>query len=152
MMNAKIARQTVNDRRAARRIPVKLVANVRCQQRTAGVEGAQESVPAPAGSPADFEATMVDLSLNGARLHATQHVPPLLARLEIRFVLPDYGIVDAIGIVMWRRTTHFIVPPKRLGKVMTTSPGFGVLFESIPLGARITIDEMVMRHSGKHAG
>ena len=100
-----------------------------------------ESVHAPAWA-GPTAATIVDLSINGARLESDGEPPPLLARLDLRFTLPDYGIVDAVGLVMWRRSSHFILPPDHGRVVKALRPGFGMLFESIPLGARIVIDEM----------
>lgn len=131
------------ERRAAPRVDVQLRAHARYVRREA-TSDTHESVPAPTAAPDEFDATIADLSINGAKLLALDHVPPLLARLELEFTLPDYGTVEAIGIVMWRRTTHFIVPPQGPGAAKTTSPSFGVLFESIQLGPRLAIHDMVM--------
>jgi PilZ domain-containing protein len=86
-----------------------------------------------------FPGVVRDLSTNGAFI-ASEPLP-LLARVSFTFPLEGYGQVDAVGWVLWRRRDDCDIPaaagPVRLSK------GFGVLFEAIPLDARLHIHELV---------
>ena len=102
--------------------------------RIALARGAAEPFAAPREL---FEATIRDLSVNGARLVAAA-VPPWLSRLSLSFELPAYGSALAVAIVMWRTTTRD-----------EDGPGFGVLFEAVDLDVRNLIADMIERaHPG----
>lgn len=81
-----------------------------------------------------FQAQLLDLSENGARLSA-ETAPPLLARVGISFRL-DGVMVPTLGLVMWR--TRAPGPDGRLS--------FGVLFEAVPIEVRQTILRLVDAH------
>ena len=82
-----------------------------------------------------------DLSTNGAFVAADPL--PLLSRVLLRFTIDDLA-VEAIGWILWRRTDDCEIA--RAGADPLFLPrGFGVLFESIALEARLRIDEMVKR-------
>jgi hypothetical protein len=81
-----------------------------------------------------------DLSTNGAFIAADPL--PLLSRVGLRFSLEGHGPVEAVGWVLWRRTEDCEIP--REGAAAAKLPrGFGVLFEAIPLDARLAIHRMV---------
>ena len=87
-----------------------------------------------------FPGIVHDLSTNGAFI--TGECLPLLTRVAFTFPLTGYGQVDALGWILWRRTDDCLIPrpdadPIKLAK------GFGVLFEAIPLDARVAIHELV---------
>lgn len=81
-----------------------------------------------------------DLSTNGAFVAGESL--PLLSRVALSFELAGHGPVEALGWVMWRRTADCEVP-RADGSTVKLPGGFGVLFESIPLDARMTIHRMV---------
>jgi PilZ domain len=82
-----------------------------------------------------------DLSTNGAFVVADPL--PLLSRVSLRFALEELN-VEAIGWILWRRLEHCEIT--RVGGAPLSLPGgFGVLFEAIPLAARLRIDELVGR-------
>jgi hypothetical protein len=87
-----------------------------------------------------FDLTLRDLSTNGAFL-AGEPVP-LLSRVACTFDLEGYGRVEALGWVLWRRTDSCEVPRPN-GDMVELPKGFGVLFEAIPLDARLAIHRMV---------
>ena len=89
-----------------------------------------------------FPAMIRDLSTNGA--FVAGHAMPLLARVALRFELHGYGPVDAIGWVLWQRTSDCQVPDGS-GAMVTLPRGFGVLFESISLEARRAIAALSVR-------
>lgn len=89
-----------------------------------------------------FPAVVRDLSTNGAFIAG--HAMPLLARVAMRFELPGFGPLDAIGWVMWQRTADCQVPDPH-GALITLPKGFGVLFESISLEARRAIAALAVR-------
>jgi hypothetical protein len=83
-----------------------------------------------------------DLSTNGAFI-ASEPLP-LLSRVALGFEIDGHGPVEALGWVMWRRTADCEIP--RADGTMAALPrGFGVLFESIPLDARLAIHRLVER-------
>ncbi len=89
-----------------------------------------------------FPAMIRDLSTNGA--FVAGHAMPLLARVALRFELSSYGPIDAIGWVLWQRTSDCQVPDPT-GTMVTLPRGFGVLFESISLEARRAIAALAAR-------
>jgi hypothetical protein len=89
-----------------------------------------------------FPAMIRDLSTNGA--FVAGHAMPLLARVALRFELHSFGSVDAIGWVLWQRTSDCQVPDAG-GAMITLPRGFGVLFESISLEARRAIAALATR-------
>ena len=67
---------------------------------------------------------------------------PLLARVQFAFELPDFGQVSVYGWTLWRRSDDCEIP--REGEDPAVLPkGFGVLFEAIPLDARVHIHKLV---------
>lgn len=89
-----------------------------------------------------FPAMIRDLSTNGA--FVAGHAMPLLARVALRFELTSFGPIDAIGWVLWQRTSDCQVPDAQ-GAMVTLPRGFGVLFESISLEARRAIAALSVR-------
>jgi len=83
-----------------------------------------------------------DLSTNGAFVAAEPL--PLLSRVSLNFELEDHGSVEALGWVLWRRTGDCTLP-RDDGSSVLLPRGFGVLFEAIPLEARLIIQRMVER-------
>jgi len=87
-----------------------------------------------------FLGVIRDLSTNGAFIAGDPL--PLLSRVAITFPLEGYGQVDAIGWVLWLRADDCEIPDAS-GAPVRLSKGFGVLFEAIPLDARLHIHELV---------
>jgi len=88
-----------------------------------------------------FPAAVTDLSSNGCFV-AGQPLP-LLSRVALSFSLPDYGQVETIGWVLWRRTTDAEIPAEGDLPMRSLKAGFGVLFEAMPLPARIHIERLI---------
>lgn len=82
-----------------------------------------------------------DLSTNGAFIAGEPL--PLLSRVAITFELREFGNVEALGWVLWRRTGDCDIPRSTDGQRVRLPKGFGILFESIPLDARLAIHRMV---------
>jgi hypothetical protein len=81
-----------------------------------------------------------DLSTNGA--FVAGEPLPLLSRVAFSFEFEAFGAIEAIGWVLWRRTEDCgLVRPD--GKTTLLPSGFGVLFEAIPLDARLAIHRRV---------
>lgn len=89
-----------------------------------------------------FPGTLRDLSTNGAFISG--EAMPLLARVAFAFELDGFGRVEAVGWTLWRRAKDCEIPCEDAPPVVLPS-GFGVLFEAIPLDARIAIHRMVDR-------
>jgi hypothetical protein len=83
-----------------------------------------------------------DLSTNGAFIAADPL--PLLSRVAIRFSLEDHGPIEAVGWTLWRRSEDCEIPLES-GQLAHMPRGFGVLFEAIPLEARLAIHKMVLQ-------
>jgi hypothetical protein len=79
-----------------------------------------------------FDAQMVDLSVNGARL-MSETQPPLLSRVSLAFSFGELRHVHATALVMWRTTV-----PSSQGQY-----SFGVLFEAMPVDVRVGIHKAV---------
>ena len=82
-----------------------------------------------------------DLSTNGAFI--SSEPLPLLSRVAIRFKLEGHGSIEAIGWVLWRRTDDCEIPRDDGAAPSVLPKGFGVLFEAVPLDARLAIHKMV---------
>jgi hypothetical protein len=83
-----------------------------------------------------------DLSTNGA--FVASDPLPLLSRVALGFEIDGHGPVEALGWVLWRRVEDCSIP--RADDEMVFLPkGFGVLFESVPLDARLAIHRLVER-------
>jgi hypothetical protein len=67
---------------------------------------------------------------------------PLLSRVAFSFELKDFGRIEAIGWTLWRRSEDCEIPCEGASPI-TLAKGFGILFEAIPLDARIAIHRMV---------
>ncbi len=89
-----------------------------------------------------FPAIIRDLSTNGAFIAGPPL--PLLARVAFAFPLEGFGQVETLGWVLWRREDDCEIP-RADGSSVTLPKGFGVLFEAIPLDARIAIHKLVER-------
>jgi hypothetical protein len=88
-----------------------------------------------------FPGIVRDLSTNGAFI-ATEPVP-LLSRLALQFEFEGQRI-DALAWVLWRRDADCEVTASS-GEHALLPRGIGVLFESIPLDARVAIARVVDR-------
>jgi PilZ domain len=89
-----------------------------------------------------FPAVVRDLSTNGAFISGAPL--PLLSRVAVKFDVRGIGSSDAVGWVLWQRTSDCELPGEGGGS--TTLPkGFGVLFESIPLETRAAIAALVAK-------
>ena len=86
-----------------------------------------------------------DLSTNGAFI--SSEPLPLLSRVAIRFKLEGHGSIEAIGWVLWRRTDDCEIPRDDGAPPSVLPRGFGVLFEAVPLDARLAIHKMVSQAS-----
>ncbi len=84
-----------------------------------------------------FDARMVDISANGARL-TSETRPPLLARVSLAFSFAGFNYVHATGLVMWRTSA-----PSTQGQ----QHSFGVLFESMPVEVRVGIERVITEQS-----
>ncbi|MEM9493867.1 MAG: PilZ domain-containing protein, partial [Myxococcota bacterium] len=91
-----------------------------------------------------FPAVIRDISVGGAFI--TGAALPLLSRISFSFELDDHGTVDAIAWALWRRDEDCEIPLSS-GKTVTLPQGFGVLFEAIPIEARVAIHNLVVRQS-----
>jgi hypothetical protein len=100
-----------------------------------------------------FPGALLDLSQNGCFISG----PPLalLSRVALRFALSGFGQIDALGWVMWRRSSDAEIPVGngsggREGKpaLVLVKAGFGLLFEAIALEARGAIARMVAERKG----
>jgi hypothetical protein len=135
-----------SDRRRAARVLVCMPATVEVlgdPPARGGFDAGYERLVVPADmAGARFEATIRDLSIDGARLSATQ-LPPLLSRLSLSFSLPGYERALAVCMVMWRRTTP--EPSSPAAEEAPEAPGFGVLFEAVDIGVRKCIADLVSR-------
>ncbi len=131
-----------SDRRRAARVRVSIPASVEVlgdPHKQGGFDTGYERLVVPADmAGARFEATILDLSINGARLSASK-MPALLSRLSLSFSLPGYGRALAVCMVMWRRTAEAQAP----GTESAGEPGFGVLFEAVDIGVRKCIADLV---------
>jgi hypothetical protein len=133
------------ERRRARRIAVNIPTaievvghhDVELHANLARVYERVTSNPAALGKR--FPASIRDLSTNG--MFITGDALPLLSRVIMRFELDDFGSIDALGWILWRRSEDCEVP--RGSGTVTLPRGFGVLFEAIPLDARLAIHELV---------
>jgi hypothetical protein len=87
-----------------------------------------------------FPGTIRDLSTNGAFI--TGDPLPLLSRVAFAFNLDGFGRVEAVAWSLWRRAGDCELPRDE-GAPLHLARGFGVLFEAIPLDARLAIHAMV---------
>ena len=87
-----------------------------------------------------FQATLRDLSVNGAFLEADPL--PLLSRVALVIDIPSFKPVEAVGWVLWRRTGPCTIKRPN-GAPITLGAGFGVVFEWISLEARLEIARRV---------
>ena len=91
-----------------------------------------------------FPAVVRDLSTNGAFISAPPL--PLLSRIALKFEVKGIGSIDAIGWVLWQRTSDCDLPNQ--GSSTTLPRGFGILFEAIPLETRNAIAALVQQKTG----
>lgn len=88
----------------------------------------------------ELPAMVRDISVNGAFIAGDPL--PLLTRVSFSFPLEGYGQIEALGWSLWRREQDYEVPDPN-GASLILPKGFGVLFEAIPLDARIAIHKFV---------
>jgi hypothetical protein len=88
-----------------------------------------------------FPGVLRDLSTNGAFISGV--ALPLLARIAFTFPFDAYGQIEVLAWVMWRRKADCEIPREGGGKPTVLAAGFGVLFEAIPLEARVAIAKRV---------
>jgi hypothetical protein len=137
---------TKGERRHAPRINVNIptlveIIGQRELQLHANLAAVYERVtPPPELQGKKFPAVLRDLSTNGAFISGEPL--PLLSRLAFTFPLEGYGQVEVLGWVMWRRKASCEIPQDD-GLTLQLAAGFGVLFESIPLDARMAIAKLV---------
>ena len=91
-----------------------------------------------------FPGALRDLSTNGAFIAGEPL--PLLSRVSFAFDLQDFGNVTVYGWTLWRRDADCEIP-RADGAAALLPRGFGILFEAIPLDARIAIHKLVGRGS-----
>lgn len=94
----------------------------------------------PTAAGQRFQATLRDLSVNGAFLEADPL--PLLSRVALVIDMPSFKPVEAVGWVLWRRTGPCTIKRPN-GAPITLGAGFGVVFEWISLEARLEIARRV---------
>jgi len=87
-----------------------------------------------------YPGVMRDLSTNGAFIAGEPL--PLLTRVSFTFPLEGYGQVEALAWTLWRRQEDCEIPRDE-GAALVLPKGFGVLFEAIPLDARLAIQKLV---------
>ncbi len=85
-----------------------------------------------------------DLSTNGAFIAGDPL--PLLSRVAFSFALDGFGQVEVLGWTLWRRSDDCTLARPSGAEVMLPK-GFGVLFEAVPLEARIAIHKLVAAKS-----
>jgi hypothetical protein len=85
-----------------------------------------------------------DLSTNGAFIAGEPL--PLLSRVAFTFPLEGFGQVEVLAWTLWRRESDCEVP-RGDGSAVELPRGFGVLFEAIPLDARVAIHQLVAKAS-----
>ena len=90
----------------------------------------------------EFPAVMRDLSTNGAFIAGEPL--PLLSRVTFSFQLERFGAGSVLGWTMWRRSEDCEIP-REDGAPSLLPRGFGVLFEAIPLDARLAIHKLVAK-------
>jgi hypothetical protein len=88
-----------------------------------------------------------DLSTNGAFIAGEPL--PLLSRVAFAFELTGFGTVEVIGWALWRRSEDCALP-RDDGNDTILPSGFGVLFEAIPLDARVAIHRLVVERSPRN--
>ena len=93
-----------------------------------------------------FPGVVRDLSTNGAFIAG--EALPLLSRVAFTFALDGFGQVEVLAWTLWRRDDTCEVP-RSDGSMLELPKGFGVLFEAIPLDARMAIHELVSHASVK---
>jgi hypothetical protein len=99
----------------------------------------------PDGVGERFTAVLRDLSVNGAFLEGRPL--PLLSRVAMVIDVPGWKRVEAVGWVLWRRSDSCVIA-RRSGESTALQAGFGVIFEWIPLEARL---EIARRVAAEHA-
>jgi len=87
-----------------------------------------------------FPGVVRDLSTNGA--FVSGEPLPLLSRVAFTFPLDGYGQVEVLAWALWRRERDCEIP-RADGSLLALPRGFGVLFEAIPLDARVAIHHLV---------
>ncbi len=85
-----------------------------------------------------------DLSTNGAFLAGEPL--PLLSRVAFSFQLEGFGQIEVLGWSLWRRDDDCTLT-RPDGSDLILPKGFGVLFEAVPLEARIAIHKLVAQKS-----
>ena len=102
----------------------------------------QRVIPATDKIGERFTCSLRDLSTNGAFIAGEPM--PLLSRLAFKFELEGFGETEVIGWTLWRRDDDCELP-RDDGTSARLPMGFGVLFEAIPLDARLAIHKLVAK-------
>ena len=87
-----------------------------------------------------FPGIIRDLSTNGAFIAGEPL--PLLSRVAFTFPLEGFGQIEVLAWALWRREDDCELP-RDDGSTLPLPKGFGVLFEAIPLDARLAIHRLV---------
>lgn len=95
---------------------------------------------------ASFPGVVRDLSTNGAFIAG--EALPLLSRVGFTFALEGFGQVEVLAWTLWRRDDDCSIP-RSDGSSLELPKGFGVLFEAIPLDARLAIHHLVSKATVK---
>lgn len=101
----------------------------------------QRVEPNPQAIGHKFPGALRDLSTNGA--FVAGEALPLLSRVTFSFELEGFGPVTVFGWTLWRRESDCELP-RPDGTTARLPRGFGVLFEAIPLDARVAIHRLVV--------
>lgn len=101
----------------------------------------QRVEPNPQAIGRKFPGALRDLSTNGA--FVAGEALPLLSRVTFSFELEGFGPVTVFGWTLWRRESDCELP-RPDGTTALLPRGFGVLFEAIPLDARVAIHRLVV--------
>ncbi len=88
-----------------------------------------------------FTGVLRDVSQGGAFIEG--RALPLLSRVALAFEVPGYKNVEAVGWVLWRRTADCTIPREGGGEPQKLGAGFGVVFEYLPLEARVELARRV---------
>lgn len=87
-----------------------------------------------------FAAIVRDISVNGAFIAGAPLA--LLTRVAFSFELPEFGVIEVQGLSLWRREVAAHERDAE-GERIISPPGFGILFEALPLDARVAIHKFI---------
>lgn len=126
------------EKRRARRVLLNAPTTIQPLPSSEGAERGDGDGEALAGER--FAAIVRDISVNGAFISG---VPlALLTRVAFSFELPEFGVIEVQGLSLWRREVASHERDAGGGRVVSP-PGFGILFEALPLDARVAIHKFI---------